>query len=56
MRFKKAVEKAELQLNNIQDIAELNGKDGTHLKEFRLTQSDREAVIAKKERHLLHMQ
>ena len=37
-------------------MAELNGKDRTDLKKFRLAQSERKAVVAKIERHLLHIQ
>ena len=52
MQFKKGDQKAELLLHHIRNIAELNGKNRTDLKEFRLAQSERQAVVAKKKKRI----
>ena len=56
MWFKKADQKTGLLLHHNQNIAEFSGKDKTDLNEFQLAQSIRETVVAKEERHLLHVQ
>ena len=48
MQFMKEHQKAAPLLHCIQNISELNGKDKTDLKEFRLAQSKGEAVVPRK--------